>query len=154
VFDHEDRKTLHKILHEVECIHEDVKRLLRYIALHKIDFIQVGGNPMNYSIQAGSSGTFQAVFTPPNGTQAPGTSPSWSCSDPSIGLTPSADGTSVVAAVPASNTASFTLTLSATSSDPTQGVSGVLTAVHTITVTQPPPPPTPLTGVDFVQTAG
>lgn len=153
MFDHEDRKTLHKILHEVECIHEDVKRLLRFNALHKIDFIQVGGNPMNYSIQAGQSGTFNLVLTPANGTQATGTSPSWSCSDPSIGLTPSADGTSLVAAVPVGNTANFSLTVSATSSDPTQGVSGVLTATHTITVTQPPPPPTPLTGVDFVQSA-
>lgn len=108
---------------------------------------------MNYSIEAGKSGTFQAVLTPTNGTQATGTSPKWTSSDASVGLTPSADGLSVVAAVPTGNTASFTLTLTATSSDPTQGVSGVLTAVHTITVTQPPPPPTPLTGVDFVQTA-
>lgn len=138
---------------ELRCIHEDLKRILRWIALKKIDFIQLGGCDMNFSIVAGTKGSFAAVLTPASGAQAPGTVPQWSASDPSVTLTPSADGLTCDADVPLSDAAaSFDLKVSAVSSDPAVGT---VSATHTITVTQPtPPPPTALQSIEFVQTAG
>ncbi len=108
---------------------------------------------MNFSIVRGAAGTFTAQFTPPNGAQASGTSPKWSANDASLVLAPSADGTSCEVTAPVGSTVTgFTLSLSATSSDPTVGATGVVTNSHSITVTEPTPPP--LTAIDFVQTAG
>lgn len=108
---------------------------------------------MNFSIVAGTTGTFTAVLTPSNGTFVG--VPAWTCSDPSVVFTPSTDGLSATAAVPAANTASFDVSISAQSTDSTQGTNGLLTASHTIAVTAAPPPPPPaLTGIDFVQSAG
>lgn len=162
VFTQHDRERLERVEHETKCIHEDVKRLLRWIALKKISFFQIGkkccccgGCVMDFSIVAGATGSFQAVKTPANGTEAPGDIPQWHSSDPSVVLTPSADGLTCDAAVPAGFTAaSFNLSISAVSSDSTQGDNGTVGSTHVITVTPATPPTQPLTGIDFVQTAG
>ena len=106
----------------------------------------------NFSIVAGTSGSFAALLTPPGGGQAPATVPQWTSSDASVALVPAADGLSCDAAVPAGFTSTtFDLSISAVSSDSSVGT---VTNKHTITVTQPtPPPPAPLTAIDFAQTA-
>ena len=146
-------RLLKRMERTLNCVHEDVKRILRLLALKRINFIQLGGRHMPISgITAGKSGTFAAILTPPNGAQAPGSAPAWKASDPSVMLVPSADGLSCEAAVPLGFTAaSFDLAISAVSSDAAIGTVG---QTHTIPVTQPPPPPPPaLTAIDFDQTA-
>lgn len=104
---------------------------------------------MNFSIVRGAAGTFTAQLTPPNGAQAAGTVPQWSANDPSVVLSPSADGTTCDVTAPAGSTVTgFTLSLSAVSSDPAVGT---VSNSHSITVTEPVPA---LTAIDFVQTAG
>jgi hypothetical protein len=153
---HKNKKILEEIregvawcIETTRCIHEDVKRLLRWIALRKIHIKQIGGHGMNFSIVAGTTGSFAAVLSPPNGAQAPGTVPQWSASDPSVTLNPSTDGLTCDASVPLSDTAaSFDLKVSAVSSDPAVGT---VSSTHTITVTQPT---VALQAIDFTQTAG
>ena len=95
-FDKENSEKLRKIEREVECLHRDVQRLLRILSLHRVDFIQLGGcMPTDFSIVAGTNGTFAAVLTPANGAQAVGTVPQWSASDSSVIVTPSAGRTHV-----------------------------------------------------------
>lgn len=108
---------------------------------------------MNFSIVRGAAGTFTAHLTPANGAQAAGTFPKWSANDPSVGLSPSADGLTCDVLAPVGSTVTgFTLSISAVSSDSTVGT---VSNSHSITVTEPaPPPPAPLTAIDFVQTAG
>ncbi len=137
-------KKLDKIEHEVEELeHKKKKEPLR-----KIDFKPAGGHmPTDFSIVAGSSGSFSAILTPPNGAQAPNSVPQWAASDPSVALSPSGDGLKCDAAVPAGFTApTFDLNLQAQSSDP---AIATVRAVHTITVSQPAPGP--LTAIDFAQ---
>jgi hypothetical protein len=105
--------------------------------------------PTDFSIVAGTTGTFNSVLTPPNGAQAVGTVPQWTSNDASVTLTPSTDGLSCVAAVPVTDTAaSFDLEITAVSADASVGT---VKAAHTITIVQPPPPA--LTAIDFAQTA-
>lgn len=145
-----------RILKDIrEAVHEtraDVKRVLRILALKRIDFFQVEGIEMITGIVAGTSGTFVAILTPSNGAQAAGSVPQWSSSEAAVSLSPAADGLSVVAAVPSDFAGtSFDLTISAASSDPAVGT---VSNVHTIPVTPaPPPPPPPLTAIDFDQAA-
>ena len=108
--------------------------------------------PTDFSIVAGTSGSFNAVLTPTNGAQAVGTVPQWSASDSSVILTPSPDGLTCEVAVPVSATAaSFDLQITAVSADANVGT---VKAAHTITIVQPTPPPPPaLTAIDFAQTA-
>jgi hypothetical protein len=146
-------RLLKRLEHTLNCVHEDVKRILRLLALKRINFIQLGGRHMPISgITAGKNGTFVAILTPPNGAEAPGSVPAWKASDSAVILVPSADGLSCEAAVPVGFTAaSFDLEISAVSSD---AAIGSLSQTHTIPVTQPPPPPPPaLTTIDFDQTA-
>jgi hypothetical protein len=141
-----------KLKREVECMHRDIIRLLKWIALKEIDFVQVGGT-MNYSMQAGTSAEFDGQFIPTDGS-TDGSTPQWGASDGTVELAPSTDGKKCVATLPLPYlAASFDLTFKAVSSDPTIGP---VTKTHTITVTQPPPPPppNPLTAVDFVQVSG
>lgn len=153
--EHEHERRLEKIEQELHCVHEDVKRILRIFALKKIDFVQLGGPDMNFSVQAGQIARFQSILTPVNGTQAPGTHPVWTASDPSVVLSPAPDGSFVDATVPLGSTlTTFNLSISATSSDPTVGAAGVVTAAHDIAVTQPPPPPPALQSIDFSQISG
>ena len=137
---------------ELRCIHLDLIKVLKWIALKEIDFVQVGGN-MNFSQVAGTTATFKAKLTPADGAFAAGEKPQWSTNDATIAVAPTADGMDVDITVPLPYLApSFNLTVSGVSSDPTIGT---VTNTHTITVTQPtPPPPNPLTAIDFEQTAG
>lgn len=140
---------LSEILAELKCIHRDVIKILRLIALKEIDFVQVGGG-MNFSIVRGAVGTFTAVLNPASGGQAAGTVPKWAADDTTIVLAPSADGLSCDVTAPTGGTVTtFNLTLTATSSD---SAVGDVSASHGISVTEPPPPP--LQSIDFVQSAG
>lgn|GEM_PF-2144543 len=142
-------RKLEQVWQEILCIHRDIKRLLQWIALKEIDFVQFGGS-MNFSIVRGAAGTFTAVLNPVNGAQAAGTVPQWTASDSSVVLNPSADGLSCDATAPAGSTfTTFDLNLKATSSDPAVGVVSV---THTIAVTEPVAPP--LQSIDFAQTGG
>lgn len=136
---------------ELNCIHRDVIRILKWIALKEIDFVQVGGT-MNYSQEAGTTATFQTVLTPSNGAQAAGTKPQWTVSDTTVQLVPSGDGLTCDAILPLPYlAASYDLNVTAVSSDPSIGT---VAKTHTVTVTQPVPPPTALQAIDFVQTGG
>ena len=105
--------------------------------------------PTDFSIVAGTNGTFAAVLTPPNGALAAGEVPKWSASDSSVIVTPSPDGLTCEVAVPVSATAaSFDLQITAVSADANVGT---VKAAHTITIVQPTPPA--LTAIDFAQTA-
>ena len=142
-------KKIGRLEHEVDELEEAVKKPKpKKKVLRKINFKQVGAKkmPTDFSIVAGTTGSFSAVLTPPNGAQAAGTTPQWSSSDASVALSPSPDGLTLQAAVPATFTGpTFDLTISAQSADPAVGT---VTKTHTITVT-----PAPLTAVDFAQTA-
>lgn len=143
-------KRLDEIWDVVNCIHADVIRILKWIALKKIDFVQVGGCCMNNSIVRGTAGSFAAVLTPANGAQAAGTVPQWSADDASIVLSPSADGLACGVEAPAGSTVTtFNLKITAVSSDPAVGT---VSNSHPISVTEPPPPA--LQAIDFTQTAG
>jgi hypothetical protein len=136
-----------RLEHEVEEIEKALKKPKKK-ALRKINFKPAGEKkmPTDFSIVAGTTGSFSAILTPPGGAQAPGTTPQWSSSDATVVLTPSTDGMKVDAAVPASETASsFDLSILAVSSD--SGV-GTVSKTHSITVSA-----TPLTAIDFAQTA-
>lgn len=102
---------------------------------------------MNFSIVAGTTGSFATDLNPPNGSMVG--VPKYTASDPAIVLVPAADGSSCDAQVPAGQTANFDLQIDAVSSDP---AIGAVTNKHTITVTQPVPPA--LQSIDFHQTAG
>ena len=146
-------KKIYKIVkHDLEvdeCIHRDVIRILKWIALKKIDFIQAGGG-MNFSIVRGTAGSFKAVLTPDNGAMAAGTVPSWAADDGSVQVGPAADGLSANIVAPLGSTVTtFNLQIKATSSDPSIGD---VANTHAITVTEPVA--APLTAIDFVQTAG
>jgi uncharacterized protein YejL (UPF0352 family) len=108
-----------------------------------------GGN-MVTGIQIGGSGTFQESFVPTNAALPAGQALSvvWTADDPLVTLAPSADGTSVVASVPATDTAtSFNLTAT--------GTSAALPSPITGTVNVPIlPTPAPLpTSLSITQTA-
>jgi hypothetical protein len=82
-------------------------------ALGPIIQISEDNMPTNDSIVAGQSGVFQGGGPLPAGSAfAPGVFPTWAASDPSIALSAPAgitDGSQINAAVPAGNTAPFTL---------------------------------------------
>lgn len=70
-------------------------------------------------VPAGGNGTFQESFVPANAALPPGASISitWAADDPLVNLSPSSDGSQVVASVPNSDTnTSFNLTATGTSS--------------------------------------
>jgi hypothetical protein len=82
---------------------------------------------MNPGITAGGQGTFQEVPFPAGAQLQAGAIPVWTSSDPAVTLTPSADGTTCIAAVPATDTnPSFTITATVNNSAG-QSISGSLT---------------------------
>ena len=75
--------------------------------------IKQKGETMITGVPVGGSGTFQESFVPTNAAMPAGSvlSVTWTVDDPLVTLTPSADGTSVVASVDIKDTAtSFNLT--------------------------------------------
>jgi len=102
--------------------------------------------PTNFSVNAGSAGTFQVV---PNGALAASPSIAWSLATPDPGVvlsgSPDGDPTKIVATVAASDTnASFTLNVSAISSSGTALSDSQLVQIV-------PAPPTPATSLTIVQ---
>jgi hypothetical protein len=109
----------------------------------KIIQIKSGEKCMITGIQAGQSGTFQETPVPSNGALQAGSVPTWTTDNPDVTLTPSADGTTVVAAVAAATTTNtFNLTVSGVSSDPTIGNISDTVAVPILPVVVPPVPAT------------
>lgn len=85
-----------------------------------ISQLDSGGNVMATitGVPAGGQGTFQETPTPAGGALQAGAIPAWTADDAAVVLTPSSDGTTVVAAVPATDTAaSFNLTVTGVSSN-------------------------------------
>lgn len=135
MFDHEQNKLLREIL----CVVKEIRNQLKPQLTHfEINQIVQGEITMITGINVGSSGNF--VETPvPAGSVVPAGSPEvWTTDDPTITLTPSADETSVVAAVPATSTAKdFGLTFTATiNGTPVSGT------VRVPIIPLPPPVPT------------
>jgi hypothetical protein len=116
-----------------------------------VKITQLGANNMpagTNSIVAGTTGVFGEIFAPSGSVPPASAVSTWTSSDPTVTLTPSTDTlqSSVAAAVPAGNTASFTLSLSVAFND---GSGTVLTASQLITVT--PSAPTVPTAVSISQ---
>jgi len=128
------------------CDRELLRRLVAVVEYliapaTKVWIVREEKMPTNNSIVAGSSGVFQAV---PNGAINSGTY-SWTCSDLAVTLTPSADGSEVTVAVPASDSSSgFTLDVSVQSSDGA-------TLTNSVSVTITPAAPAPATAVAIQQ---
>jgi hypothetical protein len=95
--------------------------------------------PTNNSIQAGSSGVFEVLPLPVGTAFAQGDLPSWTADDTSLTLTPSADGTQVTVAVPATDTnTSFNLTASYTRKvDGTTITDSIAVAIIPVTTPEP-----------------
>ncbi len=88
-------------------------------------------------VTKGSQGTFTETPVPVGGALQAGDIPSWSSDDATVGLQPSADGTSVIASVPADSTAtSFNLTVNGINSQGTK----IQTTVS-VPILAPAPPP-------------
>jgi hypothetical protein len=120
-------------------------RFISIIQVHRRGHMAVTG------VQAGSTGTFQEL-PQPAGTQFPaGTTFVWSVDDTAnVTLSPSSDGTTVVAAVSATDTnASFNLTVTSSFTPP--GGSTPLAATVNVPVLAAPVP-TP-TGMEINQIA-
>lgn len=101
-------------------------------------------------ITAGQSGTFVATPTPSGAVLPAGNIPSWASDQSSVALTPSADGLSVQAAVPAD--ATFT-TVNLTITAQPLGDGSQPSATVAVPVTPIVVPPPQVTGFDISQTA-
>lgn len=102
--------------------------------------------PTNFSVQAGTSGTFQVV---PNGALQSGAPINWTVDDTAnvtLSASPDGDPTKIVATVAAADpNAQFTLSVAATSSN-----GSALTDSQVVQVT-PVAPPAPATSLTIVQ---
>lgn len=117
---------------------------MRPSAATHVTIRQHGGINMITGVLNGGSGKFQATF---NGALQPGSVPSWSVSDPSVVIAPSADGLTCDAAVPAgAPIEAFALSVTGISSNG----SGVTTSVAVPVLA---PPPIPATSVVIDQIA-
>jgi hypothetical protein len=134
MFDHDENKLLREILHFLE----------RVFRPHALQISQLG-ETMITGVPVGGSGTFVESFVPSNAALPAGAvlSVTWTVDDPLVTLAPSADGTSVVASVAATDTAtSFNLTATGTSA----ALPGPITSgpVNVPIIPQAPPLPTAL----------
>lgn len=101
-------------------------------------------------VQAGASGVFVATPTPAGGALQTNAVPTWATDHPDVtSLTVSPDGLTCTAAVAATGSGSFVLTISGIASDGTK-ISGSATVPI---LPSTPPPPTPATGFDISQTS-
>lgn len=120
-----------------------VAQMLPSAATH-VTIRQHGGIDMITGIVNGGSGKFQATF---NGALQPGSVPSWSVSDPSVVIAPSADGLTCDAAVPGgAPIEAFTIAVAGLSSNGTS-------VATSATVPVLAPPPIPATSVVIDQIA-
>lgn len=145
--DHETREDLHCICHSLREIVALLHQLVHTPAATGFTVTQIGaGMPTNNSIVAGTVGTFQEVPFPAGSALQAGSIPVWTVDDTAnVTLTPSADGTSVAAAVSATDpNPSFNLTVSGIASDGT-----AISMVTNVTVT--PAAVTPATGFTVTQ---
>ena len=98
--DHEETKLLRKIL---EFLH-------KVFQPHSLQISQPGAD-MITGVPVGGSGNFVESFVPSNSALPAGAtlSVTWTVDDPNVTLAPSADGTSVVASVAATDTATSSI---------------------------------------------
>ena len=148
-------------LHRIACILEEILAVLQRLVPHaplptSLAILQskskLGGHTtMITGVPVGGSGTFVESFVPSNAALPAGASIviTWTVDDPNVTLAPSADGTSVVASVAASDTAtSFNLTATGTSA----ALPGPITSGPVNVPILPTPPPLP-TSLAVNQTA-
>lgn len=148
MFDHEQIRLQQEMLCELREIHRLLRKLVAELELPSalaITQIDGGDNDMITGVQVGGSGTFQESFVPTNAALPAGAtlSVTWTVDDPKVTLAPSPDGTSVVATVDPSDTAtSFNLTATGTSA----ALPGPITsgAVNVPILPTPAPLPTSL----------
>jgi hypothetical protein len=114
---HEVREDLRSI---AQSLREIVSILRHLFSLNPTALaVRQGDSPVITGVTAGSSATFVESYVPANAALPAGASISivWTVDDTLVTLTPSADGTQVVAAIDPSDTAtSFNLTATGTSS--------------------------------------
>lgn len=146
-------------LEAIECdlnlIARSLAQIVNNISPHEPTALKItqNGENMITGVPAGGSGTFQESFVPTNAALPAGASLSvtWTCDDSAVTLAPSADGTSVVVSVPATDTqgtapsgspGSFNLTATGTSA----ALSGPITSgpVSVPILAVAPPLPTAL----------
>jgi hypothetical protein len=141
-----------KHLREIAFCLCDIAKTLRQLIPPKPTSLQISqGGFMITGVPVGGSGTFVESFVPSNSALPAGAvlSVTWTVDDPLVTLAPSADGTSVVASVAASDTAtSFNLTATGTSA----ALPGPITSGPVNVPILPAPPPLP-TSLAVNQTA-
>jgi hypothetical protein len=96
------------------------------------------------STVAGTTSNFQQLYTPSGSVAPAGTTQKWSVDVTDITLTPSADGTTCQAAVPATETAT-SYNLTCTSSYTPPGATGPITDTINVPITPAVPTPTGMT---------
>jgi hypothetical protein len=147
-----DEKFQHRVIGLLVRIEHRLTQLVFGVPARSIEIKFEGGKPM--SIQQGKTGLFSLSTIPVNSVLKQGNVPVWSADDPNVVLTPAADGMSVAAAVPASDTAStFNLSASAVSVDANGADLPLSTSVPVAITLQPPPPPVFATGLAIQQTS-
>ena len=117
-----ERQELHRVEEDLEELFREVRHLryrvrdLEHQLHHHHYRIRIEGD---MAITAGSTGTFQAQMTDQNSVPVTGFTPSfsWTADDTNATLQPSADTTSCVVTVPATDTTT-TLNLTATATAP------------------------------------
>lgn len=138
IFDHDEVHQLRRIANELE----ELNCLVRQFLIHQVTgfrlFQIIGGKEMPISgIQAGSTGTFQIGFVPPNGVPLQ-SGPTVSSDDPLVTLGPvSTDGTfTFTASVDASDAnTSFNITVAGVN-----GAGAALTHSFNVPIIAAPPP--------------
>lgn len=139
MFNYEENRRLRHIEEVLERIEHLLRRLVHPLPVSLK--ISQGGN-MITGVPVGGSGTFQESFVPTNAALPAGASITitWTVDDPLVTLAPSADGTSVVATVDPTDTAtSFNLTATGNSS----ALPGPITSGPVNVPILPTPPPLP-----------
>lgn len=150
MFNHELRREVHELQHRVNRLERELYHLLHPHHLPTSLTILQGGT-MITGVPVGGSGTFQESFVPTNAALPAGASITitWTVDDSNVTLAPSADGTSVVASVAATDTAtSFNLTATGNSA----ALPGPITSGPVNVPILPTPPPLP-TALAVNQTA-
>jgi hypothetical protein len=124
-----------------KLLKEIIELLYRLLQPQALKITQKGKH-MITGVPVGGSGTFQESFVPSNAALPAGAvlSVTWTVDDPNVTLAPSSDGSSVVASVAASDTAtSFNLTATGTSA----ALPGPITSGPVNVPILPAPPPLP-----------